>query len=219
MNPAGQDGVSRVMPKNRLESFSDCVIAFAITLLILEIRLPEIGSDSSARAMLGAILGLAPNFFVYIISFVVCTVWWISHHALIHDLHSVNRPLLWANSFFLMWIAFIPFPTGLLGHHLGEPIATSFYGLVCTLTGFSFWLMRRYASGHSGLMKPEIGEAVRLRRVRISLLSPVLYLAGAGLSLRYPILGLCMYAAIPAYFAFGTLGHRKSAFDRPRSPD
>jgi uncharacterized membrane protein len=218
MNPGG-DGVSIVMPKDRLEAFSDCVIAFAITLLILEIRLPEMSSHSNERAMLGAILGLAPNFFVYLISFVICTVWWISHHTLIHDLHSVNRPLLWANSFFLMWIAFIPFPTGLLGHHLGEPVATSFYGLVCSLTGFSFWLMRWYASVHSGLMKPEIEEAVRLRRVRISLFSPALYLVGAGLSLRHPILGLCVYAVIPAYFAFGTLGHQGSAFDRPRSPD
>lgn len=207
------------MPKNRLEAFSDCVIAFAITLLILEIRLPEMESNPSDRAMMAAILSLAPNLLVYVISFVVCTVWWISHHTLIHDLHAVNRPLLWANSFFLMWIAFIPFPTGVLGHHVGQPVATAFYGLVCALTGFSFWLMRWYASVHEGLMKPEIEEAARLRRVRISLLSPTLYLAGAALSLRYPIPGLCLFAAVPAYFAFGTLGHRLSAFNRPRPGD
>jgi uncharacterized membrane protein len=117
------------MPKNRLEAFSDGIIAFAITLLILEIHIPDLGARVDNPAMLKAILGLLPNFAVYVISFVICTVWWISHHTFIHDLHSVNRSLLWVNSLFLMLIAFIPFPTGLLGHHPGQPVATAFYGL------------------------------------------------------------------------------------------
>jgi uncharacterized membrane protein len=194
------------MPKTRLEAFSDCIIAFAITLLILEIHIPDLGSNVDNDGILSAIYALLPNFAVYVISFIVCTVWWISHHTFIHDLHSVDRRLLWANSLFLLLIAFIPFPTGLLGHHPGQPVATAFYGLVCMFTGFSFWLMRSYASVHSGLMKPELDRGLLLRRVRISLPSPVLYLAGAMISLLYPILALCLYAAIPAYFAFGNLG-------------
>jgi uncharacterized membrane protein len=208
------DGFVDAMPKNRLEAFSDCVMAFAITLLILEIRVPDLGSIADSRAMLKAILALVPrvpSFVVYVISFVVCTVWWISHHAFIHDLHSVDRPLLWANSLFLMWIAFMPFPTGCLDIITGQAVATAFDGLACTLTGFSFWLMRWYASVRSGLMNADIDRAVRVRRVRISLFSPVLYLAGAGLSLRYPMVGLCTYVAIPAYFAFGNLGHQGSS--------
>jgi uncharacterized membrane protein len=196
------------MPKNRLEAYSDCIIAFAITLLILGIQIPEMGAARVDNpAMLKAIFGLLPNFAVYVISFVVCTVWWISHHTFIHDLHSVDRRLLWLNSLFLMLIAFIPFPTGLLGHHPGQPIATAFYGLVCALTGFSFWLLRWYSSTQGELMKPEIPmESIR-RRVQISLLSPVLYLAGAAVSLLYPIFSLVLYTAIPAFFAFGNLGH------------
>lgn len=201
------------MPKNRLEAFSDGIIAFAITLLILEIHIPDLGARVDNPAMLRAIAGLLPNFAVYVISFVVCTVWWISHHTLIHDLHSVNRRLLWVNSLFLMLIAFIPFPTGLLGRHPGHPIATAFYGVVCTLTGFAFWLMRWYASTHSGLMKSEIPKESIRRRVRISLLSPMLYLVGAAIALVYPMIALGLYALIPAYFAFGNLGHRGSAED------
>ncbi len=200
------------MPKNRLEAFSDGIIAFAITLLILEIHIPDLGQGVDNRTMVRAIVALLPNFAVYVVSFLVCTVWWVSHHAFIHDLHSVNRVLLWANNFFLMFIAFIPFPTGLLGHHPGHPVATAFYGLVCMLTGFSFWLMRWYASLRGGLMKPEIDKAVLRRRVRISLLSPILYLSGAAISLLYPIFALCVYAAIPAYFAFRTLGHGSSKY-------
>jgi uncharacterized membrane protein len=198
------------MPKNRLEAFSDGIIAFAITLLILEIRIPDLGPSVDNSTMLKAIFGLLPNFAVYVISFVVCTVWWISHHTFIHDLHSVNRRLLWVNNLFLMLIAFIPFPTGLLGHHPGQPVATAFYGCICAMTGLAFWLMRWYASLHAGLMKPEIPHAAHRRRVRISLLSPVLYGAGAIMSLFYPFVELCLYAAIPVYFAFGNLGHTGS---------
>jgi uncharacterized membrane protein len=160
------------MPKNRLEAYSDCIIAFAITLLILGIQIPDMGAARVDNpAMLKAIFGLLPNFAVYVISFVVCTVWWISHHTFIDDLHSVDRRLLWLNSLFLMLIAFIPFPTGLLGHHPGQPIATAFYGLVCALTGFSFWLLRWYSSTQGELMKPEIPMESTRRRVRISLCS------------------------------------------------
>ena len=157
--------------------------------------------------MLKAIRDLWPNLAVYVVSFVICNVWWISHHTFIHDLHSVDRRLLWVNSLFLMLIAFMPFPTGLLGHHPGQPIATAFYGLVCALTGFAFWLMRWYASMRANLIKPGFPSAAILRRVRISLLSPLLYLAGTALSVFYPIIALCLYAAIPAYFAFQNLGH------------
>ena len=112
--------------------------------------------------MLRALVALLPNFAVYAISFLVCTVWWISHHTFIHDLHPVNRVLLWANNLFLMFIALTPFPTGLVGHHPGHPVATAFYGLVCMLAGFAFGLMRWYASLRGGLMKPEIDKALLL---------------------------------------------------------
>lgn len=207
------------MPKNRLEAFSDGIIAFAITLLILEIHIPDLGPGIDNRTMLRAIVALLPNFAVYVISFLVCTVWWVSHHSFIHDLHSVNRSLLWANNLFLMFIAFIPFPTGLLGRHPGHPVATAFYGLVCMLTGFSFWLMRWYASLRGGLMKPEIDKAVLRRRVRISLLSPLLYLTGAVLSLALPTLGLSMYAGIAAYFAVVRLGHSDVRDQSPQNQE
>lgn len=194
------------MPKSRLEAFSDGVIAFAITLLAIEIRIPDLSASVDNAGMLEAIVGLLPGFAVYVISFMVCTVWWISHQTFIHDLHSVNRRLLWANSLFLMLIAFIPFPTGLLGHHPGQPVATAFYGVVCALTGFAFWLMRWYASTCASLMKPEITKEMLRRRVRLSLVGPGLYSVGAAVSLVHPISALCLFAAVPAYFALGTLG-------------
>jgi hypothetical protein len=94
-----------------------------------------------------------------------------------------------------MLIAFIPFPTSLSGHHPGQPIATAFYGVVCKLTGSAFWLMRWYASTHGELMKREIPKGVLRRRVRISLLSPLVYFIGAAISLFYATFALLWYAA------------------------
>lgn len=198
------------MPKNRLEAFSDGLIAIAITLLILEIHVPELGSGIDNHGMTLAILALIPNFAVYVISFLVCTVWWISHHTFIHDLRLVDRPLLWANNLFLMFIAFIPFPTGLLGHHPGQPIATAFYGAVCTLTGLSFTMLRWYAFARGRLMKTDIGESELRRRVHLSLLGPTLYLGGTICSFFFPLFAMCLYVAVPAYFALTNLGGSRS---------
>jgi uncharacterized membrane protein len=198
------------MTKNRLESFSDGVIAFAITLLVLEIRLPGNVPITTNAQMLRALSALIPNIAVYVISFLVCAVWWVSHHSFIHDLQQVNRPLLWSNLLFLLWIAFLPFPTALLGQHPDQPVAAAFYGIVGALTGASFFLMRLYASMHPQLMKSEIYKPERFRRVRLSLLSPVLYLGGSALSLMRPIVGILIYAAIPVYFALASLDGSRS---------
>lgn len=198
------------MPKNRLEAFSDGVIAIVITLLVLEIHVPSFPPNGGSREMVSLLLGLAPHFAAYLVSFLVCAVWWVSHHNFIHDLKQVDRPLLWANNFFLLWLVFIPFPTALLGQHPGQPVAAAFYGIICALAGFSFWLMRRYASRHGQLMNPEIGVAERRRRLRVSILSPMLYIAGACCSFLYPALAICIYAAIPVYFAVANLAGGRS---------
>ena len=126
------------MPKGRVESFSDCVIAFAITLLILDIHVQDVGKNIDNAGMIHAIMALAPHFSIYVISFLICTVAWISHHEFIHDLDYVDPKLLWLNSLSLMWIAFLPFPTGLLGNHPEQPVAVAVYGSVCAITCLLF---------------------------------------------------------------------------------
>ena len=105
------------MPKSRLESFSDCIIAFAVTLLIYDFYLQNIDADMDNAGMLRALLALAPHLSIYVISFLVCTVWWMGHHMFIHDLARVDSRLLFLNCMFLTWIAILPFPTAVLGHH------------------------------------------------------------------------------------------------------
>ena len=203
------------MPKNRLESFSDGVIAIVITLLVLEIHVPPLGAHAGNAEMLRALITLLPNFAAYMISFLVCAVWWVAHHNFVHDLAYADRALLWANNIFLLWLAFIPFPTALLGQHPTTPVAAALYGWVGMLTGLSFWMMRWYASVKGCLMKPHIPEQEVSRRVRIGLLSPLAYFAGSVCALWSPLFAMCLYAVIPLYFAI--LSMKQKAGPAPES--
>jgi len=200
----------RAMPKNRVESFSDCVIAFAITLLILDIHLEDAGASIDNAGMIQALLALAPRFSIYAISFLICTVAWVSHHELIHDVDCVDSRLLWLNNLYLMWIAFLPFPTGLLGHHPDQPVAVALYGAVCAITCLCSSVLRWYASFGGRLMKKEIAETKLRRDLRVSLYSFLLYLAGMAAGFFVPRLGLFLYAGIPASYAISELVRRKS---------
>jgi uncharacterized membrane protein len=200
----------RDMPKGRLESFSDCVIAFAITLLVLDIRLEDVGGDIDNAGMIHALLTLAPRFLVYVTSFLIFTVAWVSHHEFIHDLEYVDRRVLWLNSLYLMWLALLPFPTGLLGRHPQQPVAVALYGGACALACLSFVLMRWYASFRGRLMKKEIGEAKLRRDLRLAMYSSLLYLAGMAAGFFFPRSGLFLYGAIPASYTISRfVDHRR----------
>jgi TMEM175 potassium channel family protein len=204
------------VPKSRLEAFSDGIIAFAITLLILDIHLQDVSADITNAGMIEALLALVPHFLIYVISFLICTVWWVSHHALIHDLDHVDPRLLWLNSLFLMWIAVLPFPTGLLGHHPRQPVAIALYGTVCAMTCVSFSMMRWYASFPGHLTKKEIDETQLRRDMRLSLCFPVLYLSAAVAGFLLPWLGWILYTAIPGVYAVGKLVNYRDTKSRER---
>src|ERR1700745_3951281 len=167
------------MPKSRVESFSDCVLAFAITLLILDIHLED-GANIDNAGMIQALLALAPRFSIYVISFLICTVAWVSHHELIHDVDCVASRLLCLNNLYLMWIAFLPFPTALLGHHPDQPVAVALYGAVCAITCLSSSVLRWYASLGGRLTKKEIAETKLRRDLRVSLYSCLFLPCGHG---------------------------------------
>jgi len=189
------------MPKSRLESFSDCIIAFAVTLLIYDFHLQNIDADMDNAGMLRALLALAPHLSIYVISFLVCTVWWMGHHMFIHDLARVDSRLLFLNCMFLMWIAILPFPTALLGHHPLQPVVIALYGIVCTLACVFFTVMRWYASFRGHLMRKDISANALRRDLRISSCFPFFYGAAAAVGFFHPVPGLFCYAAIPAVYS------------------
>ena len=194
-----------MMPKGRLEAFSDGVIAIVITLLVLEIHVPALPVGAANGVAARLVLPLIPSTVAFTISFVICAVWWISHHNFIHDLDHVDRPLLWLNCLFLLWLAFLPLPTALLGQNYRQALISALYGINCALTGASFWLMRWYASGDGHLLRADIDPVEARNRVARSALSPALYTVGAAISFLSHIASALVLIAIPTYFAFAGL--------------
>lgn len=134
------------MNKARLEAFSDGVFAIVITLLILDIRLPDVDYEH-----LGETIKIVyPKILSYIMSFVVIGVYWIAHHNSAQFVHKTNRVFLWMNMFLLLFISFIPFPTSLLGRYPFQTIPVMIYGinlLIANVMGFCM-LIYLYRNPH-----------------------------------------------------------------------
>src|SRR5262249_24850822 len=126
----------------RIVLFSDAVIAIAITLLAIEIRLPELHGDAAAE-LPAALLQVWPRYLGFVLSFaVVGTYWWI-HHRIFRSVRRFDETLIWLNILFLLCVAFVPFASGVLGEHLGSPTAVMFYASVLAVTGLvetALWL-------------------------------------------------------------------------------
>jgi TMEM175 potassium channel family protein len=123
------------MTTNRLEAFSDGVIAIIVTIMVLELRAPS-------QPTWPALLKVAPVFLSYGLSFLVAAIMWVNHHHLIHAVREVTARLLWSNLNLLFWMSMIPFVTDFLGKNYREPMAAVLYGLDLGLCGSSFYLLR-----------------------------------------------------------------------------
>src|SRR5262250_2183917 len=162
------------MSKSRLEAFSDGVFAIVITLLILNVHVPD-----GRTLTLGALRPFIPPLATFVLSFIIVGVYCISHHHTLHFVKEVNRRLLWLNLLVLLCVVFIPFPTSLLGTGFNNPVAVRLYGLsliATNLSGLLFWL---YATSQQELMDSSVTQAF-VRTVVVIQSSPIAAYAVAG---------------------------------------
>ncbi len=134
------------MTKTRLEAFSDGVIAILITIMVLELRVPE---GASVRAL----QPLVPIFLTYALSFVFVGIYWNNHHHMFHLVDRVTGGILWANLHLLFWLSLTPFATGWMGQNHFEPVPVALYGVVQLLSGVAYYILQvvivRSQGGHS----------------------------------------------------------------------
>lgn len=124
------------MNKTRLEAFSDGVLAIIITIMILEIKVPE-GEDFSD------LKPLFPKFISYILSFIYIGIYWNNHHYLLHGLTKVNAKVLWANLHLLFWLSLIPVSTGWMGEHNFAKPAMTLYGSILLLSAIAYVILQK----------------------------------------------------------------------------
>ncbi|MGA7984496.1 MAG: TMEM175 family protein, partial [Burkholderiales bacterium] len=146
-SPSPLSGTHSKLAFDRLLYFSDAVFAIAITLLALELRLPEdvAGGGDALWHALGA---MWPKYLSFLVSFMVIGLYWQGHHRMFRLINRFDDRLLWINLLFLMCIVVIPFPTSVLGEHANQPAAVVFYACVLALTGLlqlAMWLYATFA--------------------------------------------------------------------------
>jgi uncharacterized membrane protein len=188
------------MPTSRIEAFSDGVFAIIVTLLVLEIHVPQVQDKDISAALGRSLLIMAPKFLSYILSFVIVCIWWVAHHHLFHILKRSDRGLLWLNSLFLLWLAFIPFPTALMGDFPGERVSVMCYGTVTTLAGVSFCLMRYYAFYVAKLVDQRIDRHLFKLAMLRSALNPVLHSIAVLLAFVDTRFSIALYIILPLMF-------------------
>lgn len=174
------------MNKGRLEAFSDGVIAIIITIMVLEIKVPE-------GEFLTTLKPLIPKFISYLLSFVYVGIYWNNHHHLLHAVKKVSGPMLWANLNFLFWLSLFPVGAGWMGenHFALWPVVV--YGLVLFLAAVAYTILViviKKTDGENSLVVHAIGND---GKGKISLL---FYLAGICLSFVMPWLGVIMYTIV-----------------------
>jgi uncharacterized membrane protein len=147
---------------NRLEAFSDGVIAIAITLLVLEVHVPDPSEISSNRELWQALKDLWPEYVGYLLSFIVIGIMWANHHNIFKHISNTDHNFIVINTLLLLCIGFVPFTTDLLAEYLGEPgekTAMLVYAGWFTFTACIYNLLWRYPQRHKSLLMPDADEA------------------------------------------------------------
>jgi uncharacterized membrane protein len=194
---------------SRLETFSDGVIAIAITLLILEVRVPPVVRGANLGR---AVLHQWPSYAGYAVSFLTIGVIWVNHHHMFRLIERTNHTFLMANVVFLMAIAFLPWPTALVAGYIRDPdgrtVAAVVYGLTMVAVAVMFCVVWFYASWGGRLLHADVDPATLARTYRSYLLGPVVYGLAVIVALFAPFVSLAIYAGLAVYWLLPGTGPR-----------
>jgi uncharacterized membrane protein len=195
----------------RLEAFSDGVFAIAITLLIIEIKVPHLPPEAANRELWAAPLGLWPSFLALVMSFASILIMRVNHHGLFGLVQGVDAPFLFANGFLLLLITFVPFPTAVLAEYPDGEAANTAVALYCgtyVLINIAYNLLWHTAIHHR-LVRAQAPEAhIRKLRTAYRLTLPI-YVVTTGLAFVHAFAGLAVCSAVWGVWAF--LNYRPTA--------
>jgi uncharacterized membrane protein len=174
------------MSCNRLEAFSDGVLAIIITIMVLELKLPH-GTD------LAALRSLLPVFSSYVLSFIYVGIYWNNHHHLFHSARHVSAAILWANLHLLFWLSLFPLATAWMGENHADPIPSAVYGFVLLMAAIAYYLLQCAIIAHEGrnsLLARALGRDWKGK------LSPLIYLSAMPLAFVSTWISSGLYACV-----------------------
>jgi len=175
------------MHKNRLEAFSDGVMAIILTIMVLEMKVPH------GDASLAALRPILPVFLSYVLSFVYLGIYWNNHHHLLQAAHRVNGKILWANLHLLFWLSLLPFVTGWMGENGFAARPVLLYNLVLLLAAIAYFILSRTLVRHHG---EDSALAQAVGRDRKGLVSLGAYVSAVVLSFISPWAAIALSVAV-----------------------
>lgn len=174
------------MTKNRLEAFSDGVIAIIITIMVLEMKVPHGTSLSDLQPLL-------PVFLSYVLSFIYVGIYWNNHHHMLHTVRRIDGRVLWANLHLLFWLSLFPFVTGWMGENHFATLPVVLYGCVLLMAAIAFKVLQSLlvrADGPDSQLASAIGGDLKGH------LSNLGYLIGIGLAFVNPWFAVVIFALV-----------------------
>ena len=174
------------MTRDRLEAFSDAVIAIIITIMVLELRVPH-------AVHLKALRPLVPVLLSYVLSYVILGIYWNNHHHLLQRTQSVTGGTLWANLHLLFWLSLFPFATAWMGENHFATTPTAFYGVVLLCAAIAYYVLQTVIVAAQG---PDSALARALGNDWKGKASPVLYAAAIGLAFVNRWIAVAIYVGV-----------------------
>lgn len=174
------------MNKNRLEAFSDAVIAILITIMVLEFKIPK-GETYKT------LLPVVPKFLSYILSYIYLGIYWSNHHHLMHTVKNVTGKIMWANLYLLFWLSLIPFATAWNGENDFANFSMEVYGFILLMNAVAYYNLQRIiikSHGENSVLGKVIGKDLKGKS------SGILYFIGICLSYFNPIFGGLIYILV-----------------------
>jgi uncharacterized membrane protein len=184
---------------NRVEMFSDGVFAIAITLLVLEIKVPPSDSIHSVKDLVNALIHLWPSFFAFTYSFVGILVSWIMHHNAFNNLDKTSLPFLYANGFLMLTIVFFPFPTALLANYVNTEYAMPaivFYGMASVFNALGWFVFIFSINKPKRLTTDNLSDVHFDRLKRSNRFALVIYASTTLLAIWFPYPALIVNIAV-----------------------
>jgi len=182
--------------KSRVETLADGVFAIAMTLLVLDLRVPQTAPEGLGTAL----SALLPRLLSFVLSFALLGIYWVAHHVQFHYIRRTDRPFLWINILFLLAVAIVPFSAALLGAYWREPLAIAVYGANLMGVAATLLWIWNYATRGRRLVDDALDpELVRLGRSRIAFTFAIIG-AAVLVSFWQPLLSLALFLAMIVRF-------------------
>ena len=184
------------MAFERLIFFSDAVFAIAITLMALDLRPPEMPLDQVPAQLASRLIAMTPRFISYVLTFLIVGSYWIAHHRDFQYIKRYDRRLIWINLLLLMCVAFLPFPTALLGNYPAQQITVTFYALSLAAVGLVKAGLWWYASHHYRLVSRSLDPGRLSAITRRSLIAPLVFLFSTVVAAFNPLLAMWSWGLV-----------------------